>query len=175
MPQKILEEAEHETDKISAYQTLYECLDVITRLMAPVSPFFSDALFNNLNKVTGRLAVDSVHHTDFPVADEKLIDTALEERMQLAQDISSLILSLRKKTNIKVRQPLQRALIPVLNPEMKNQLQKVEDIIKTEVNIKQIDLVTEAENIIHKKVKPNFKLLGAKTGYGHEGSCSHHQ
>ncbi len=157
---------EYETDKISAYQTLYECLDVVSRLMAPVSPFFSDAVFNNLNKVTKRFAVDSVHHTDFPVAEESLVDTALEERMQLAQDISSLILSLRKKTNIKVRQPLQRALIPVLNPEMKAQLQKVEDIIKTEVNIKKIDLVTEAESIIHKKVKPNFKLLGAKLGTG---------
>jgi isoleucyl-tRNA synthetase len=157
---------EYETDKISAYQTLYECLDVVTRLMAPVSPFFSDAVFNNLNSVTQRFSVDSVHHMDFPVADESLVDTALEERMQLAQDISSLILSLRKKTSIKVRQPLLKAFIPVLNPEMKAQLQKVEDIIKTEVNIKKIDLVTEAESIIHKKVKPNFKLLGVRLGAG---------
>ncbi len=101
---------EYETDKISAYQTLYECLDVVTRLMAPVSPFFSDALFNNLNKVTKRFAVDSVHHTDFPVADENLVDTELEERTVIGIDISSLILSLRKKTNIKVRASLYRKL-----------------------------------------------------------------
>ncbi len=155
---------EYEQDKIAAYQTLYECLETVTRLMAPVSPFFSDAVFKNLDAVTKRFNVESVHHTDYPVADEKLIDNSLEERMQLAQDASSLILSLRKKTNIKVRQPLQKALIPVLNPEMKRQLEKVEDLIKSEVNIKEIELVTETGSIIHKKVKPNFKLLGAKLG-----------
>jgi len=157
---------EYEQDKISAYQTLYECLETIARLMAPVSPFFSDAVFKNLNAVTGRFDAISVHHTDFPVANECLVDAALEERMQLAQDASSLILSLRKKTNIKVRQPLKRALIPVLTPEMKRQLQIVEDLIKSEVNIKEIEFVTEAGNIIHKKVKPNFKLLGSKLGAG---------
>jgi isoleucyl-tRNA synthetase len=157
---------EYEQDKIAAYQTLYECLETITRLMAPISPFFSDAVFKNLDAVTKRLNTASVHHTDFPVANENLIDEGLEERMQLAQDISSLILSLRKKTNIKVRQPLHKALIPVLNTEMKLQLQKVEDLIKTEVNIKEIELVTEADNIIHKRVKPNFKLLGSKLGSG---------
>ena len=155
---------EYEQDKISAYQTLYECLETITRLMAPVSPFFSDAVFKNLNAITGRINVNSVHHADFPVADESLIDEALEERMQLAQDASSLILSLRKKTNNKVRQPLQKVLIPVLNPQMKAQLQKVEELIKAEVNIKEIDYLTESNNVIHKKVKPNFKLLGAKLG-----------
>ena len=155
---------EYEQDKIAAYQTLYECLETITQLIAPVSPFFSDAVFKNLNAVTKRFDVDSVHHTDYPVADESIIDKALEERMQLAQDASSLILSLRKKTNIKVRQPLQKVLIPVLNPEMKSQIQKVEDLIKSEVNIKEIELVTDAGNIIHKKVKPNFKLLGTKLG-----------
>ncbi len=155
---------DYEQDKIAAYQTLYKCLETITRLMAPVSPFFSDAIFKNLNAVTHRLNYESVHHTDFPVADESLIDEVLEERMQLAQDVSSLILSLRKKTNIKVRQPLQKALIPVLNAEMKLQLQKVEALIKAEVNIKEIELVTDADNIIHKKVKPNFKVLGSKLG-----------
>jgi isoleucyl-tRNA synthetase len=155
---------EYEQDKISAYQTLYECLETITRLMAPVSPFFSDAIFKNLNAVTNRIQAESVHHADFPVTIEGLINEALEERMQLAQDVSSLILSLRKKTNIKVRQPLQKALIPVLNAEMKLQLQKVEDLIKAEVNIKEIELVTDADNVIHKKVKPNFKLLGSKLG-----------
>ncbi|SFP70452.1 isoleucine--tRNA ligase [Parafilimonas terrae] len=155
---------EYEQDKIAAYQTLYECLETVTRLMAPVSPFFSDAVFKNLDAVTKRFNVESVHHTDYPVANEKLIDNSLEERMQLAQDASSLILSLRKKNNIKVRQPLQKALIPVLNPEMKQQLEKVGGLVKSEVNIKEIELATDAGNIIHKKVKPNFKLLGAKLG-----------
>ena len=155
---------EYEQDKIAAYQTLYECLEKITCLMAPVSPFFSDAVFKNLNSITNRFNVSSVHHTDFPTANENLIDESLEERMQLAQDASSLILSLRKKTNIKVRQPLQKVLIPVLNAEMKSQLQKVQDLIKAEVNIKEVEFATEANNIIHKKVKPNFKVLGAKLG-----------
>lgn len=154
---------EYESDKIAAYQTLYECLETIVRLIAPVSPFFSDAVFNNLNKITNRFDVTSVHHTDFPVPDSKLIDEPLEERMQLAQDASSLILSLRKKVNIKVRQPLKKVLIPVLNAEMKAQLEKVQDLIKAETNIKEIEFVTET-NIIHKKVKPNFKVLGAKLG-----------
>jgi isoleucyl-tRNA synthetase len=155
---------DYEPDKISAYQTLYECLKTIVRLMAPVSPFFSDAVFQNLNSITNKFNAASVHHTDFPTVNTAVIDEALEERMQLAQDASSLILSLRKKTNIKVRQPLQKVLIPVLDPEMKFQLQKVEDLIKAEVNVKEIAYVTETESIIHKKVKPNFKILGAKLG-----------
>ncbi|MEP6467676.1 MAG: isoleucine--tRNA ligase, partial [Parafilimonas sp.] len=155
---------EYEIDKIAAYQTLYECLETVTRLMAPISPFFSDAVFTNLNSITNKINAVSVHHTNFPEANESFIDEALEERMQLAQDASSLILSLRKKINIKVRQPLQKVLIPVLNPEMKIQLQKVEDLIKAEVNIKEIEYATENNNIIHKKVKPNFKLLGSKLG-----------
>lgn len=155
---------EYEQNKIAAYQTLYECLETITRLIAPVSPFFSDAVFKNLNAVSNRFHVSSVHHTDFPVANENLIDEALEERMQLAQDASSLILSVRKKTNIKVRQPLQKVLIPVINPEMKLQLKKVEDLIKAEVNIKEVEYITGTNSIIHKKLKPNFKLLGARLG-----------
>ena len=110
---------EYEHDKVCAYQTLYECLETVLRLIAPISPFFSDAIFSNLNAITSRFKVESIHHADFPVADEKVIDTSLEERMQLAQDASSLILSLRKKPNIKVRQPLQKVLIPVLNASMK--------------------------------------------------------
>lgn len=151
-------------DKISAYQTLYECLEKITQLMAPVSPFFTDWLFNNLNSVSGRVNAASIHHTDFPVANEAAIDADLEERMQLAQDISSLVLSLRKKVNIKVRQPLQKILIPVTNARMQQQIEKVADLIKSEVNVKGIDYLTETEGFIKKKIKPNFKSLGGKMG-----------
>lgn len=151
-------------DKIAAYQTLYECLETLARLMAPVSPFFSDWLFGNLNKVSGRLAAGSVHHTDFPVANDVAMDSELEERMQLAQDISSLVLSLRKKVNIKVRQPLQKVLIPVLDPHMQTQIQKVEHLIKSEVNVKGIEYLTETEGFIKKKIKPNYKSLGSKMG-----------
>lgn len=155
---------EYEADKISAYQTLYECLETIVRLMAPISPFFSDAVFCNLNAVTGRFTVGSVHHADFPVANESAIDAALEERMQLAQDVCSLVLSLRKKVNIKVRQPLQKVLIPVLNPSMKQQLELIEDLIKAEVNVKEMEYITDTEGIIKKKIKPNFKALGTRLG-----------
>ena len=113
---------EYEQDKICAYQTLYECLETVARLMAPISPFFSDTVFRNLNAVTGLSKVLSVHHADFPAADEQKIDLQLEERMQLAQDICSLVLSLRKKVNIKVRQPLQKILIPILNKNMESQI-----------------------------------------------------
>jgi isoleucyl-tRNA synthetase len=155
---------EYEQDKISAYQTLYECLETITRLMAPISPFFSDAVFWNLDAVSGRFNVASVHHADFPPVIESAIDKDLEERMQLAQDVSSLVLSIRKKVNIKVRQPLQKVLIPVLDPKMKSQLAKVEDLIKAEVNVKELQYITETEGIISKKIKANFKTLGSKLG-----------
>jgi isoleucyl-tRNA synthetase len=155
---------EYEQDKIAAYQTLYECLETVVRLMAPISPFFSDEIFVNLNAVTGKYKEVSVHHVLYPKAKAELINTALEERMQLAQDASSLILSLRKKVNIKVRQPLQKVLIPVLSPGMEQQLQKVEDLIKAEVNIKEIEYLTETEGFIKKKIKPNFQSLGKKLG-----------
>jgi isoleucyl-tRNA synthetase len=155
---------EYEADKISAYQTLYECLETIVRLMAPISPFFSDAMFQNLNLVSNRFKLESIHHADFPVANAAVIDAGLEERMQLAQDVCSLVLSLRKKVNIKVRQPLQKVLIPVLNPEMKQQLELIEDLIIAEVNVKELVYITETEGIIKKKIKPNFKLLGTKMG-----------
>lgn len=155
---------EYEHDKICAYQTLYECLEKVARLMAPVSPFFTDWLYRNLNEVSGRLPSESVHLTDFPVADAAAIDTDLEERMQLAQDISSLVLSLRKKMNIKVRQPLQKILIPVLNPHMRDQLTLVEHLVKSEVNVKSIEYLTETEGFIKKKIKPNFKTLGSRMG-----------
>ncbi|HTI94356.1 MAG TPA: isoleucine--tRNA ligase [Puia sp.] len=155
---------EYEQDKISAYQTLYECLETISGLMAPISPFFSDWLFCNLEAVTGRIKAASVHHADFPVANADFIDLPLEERMQMAQDSSSLILSLRKKVNIKVRQPLQKVLIPVLSPGMKDQLQKVEDLIMAEVNIKEIQYLSGTDGFIKKKIKPNFIALGKKLG-----------
>ncbi len=156
---------EYEQDKISAYQTLYECLETVLCLMAPVSPFFSDAIFQQLNAVTGRFGIASVHHADFPVANEAVIDLLLEERMQLAQDASSLVLSLRKKINIKVRQPLQKILIPVPNTGIKEQFQKIEDLIKSEVNVKEIDYLQGEDNgFISKKIKPNYVALGKRLG-----------
>ena len=155
---------EYEHDKICAYQTLYECLEKIAQLMAPVSPFFTDWLYRNLNSVSGRLQVASVHLTDFPKVVVVAIDPELEERMQLAQDTSSLVLSLRKKTNIKVRQPLHKILIPVLDPHMQGQLTLVEHLIKSEVNVKSIEYLTETEGFIKKKIKPNYKTLGSRMG-----------
>jgi isoleucyl-tRNA synthetase len=155
---------EYEHDKLSAYQTLYECLETLSKLMAPVSPFFADWLFQNLNRVTERSEFESVHFTDFPEIKNAAIDPDLEERMKLAQDASSLILSLRKKINIKVRQPLQKVMIPVFNPGMKAQLQKVEELIRSEVNIKEIEYLEANNEFIHKKIKPNFVLLGRKLG-----------
>jgi len=155
---------EYEQDKICAYQTLYECLETLTRLIAPISPFFSDVLFRNLNAVTGRFTVASVHHADYPVYNAGVVDNLLEERMQLAQDASSLVLSLRKKVNIKVRQPLQKVLIPVLNPGMKEQLEKVESLLKAEVNVKEIEYLSPDNTFIRKKIKPNFVALGKKLG-----------
>jgi isoleucyl-tRNA synthetase len=155
---------EYGQDKIAAYQTLYECLETVVRLIAPISPFFSDAVFQNLNAVTGGYHVESVHHADFPKANLVAIDTALEERMQMAQDASSLILSIRKKVNIKVRQPLQKVLIPVLNPNMTEQLSRVEDLIKSEVNVKEIEYLTATEGFINKRIKPNFIALGKRLG-----------
>jgi isoleucyl-tRNA synthetase len=155
---------EYEHDKICAYQTLYECLEVISRLMAPISPFFSDWLFTNLNQVTSRIAATSVHHADFPVANAAFIDPPLEERMQMAQDASSLILSLRKKVNIRVRQPLQKVMVPVLSAAMRQQLEKVEDLIRAEVNVKAIEYLDGTEGFIKKKIKPNFIALGKRLG-----------
>ena len=155
---------EYELDKICAYQTLYECLETVAQLMAPISPFFSDAIFSNLNSVTNRFKVSSVHHSNFPVSNDGFIDEVLEERMRLAQDASSLILSLRKKVSIKVRQPLQRVLIPVLSKSMEQQLRKVEDLIKTEVNVKEVHYLSDTEGFIKKRIKPNFVALGKKLG-----------
>jgi isoleucyl-tRNA synthetase len=155
---------EYEQDKISAYQTLYECLETVCRLTAPISPFFADFVFSNLNQVTGRNKAASVHHAFFPESSEAIIDEQLEERMQLAQDASSLILSIRKKVNIKVRQPLQKVLIPVASQVMKEQLERVGDLIKAEVNVKEIEYLEADNQFIRKKIKPNFVALGKKLG-----------
>ena len=156
--------SEDNQDKLSAYQTLYTCLETIARLSSPIAPFFSEQLYRDLNNVTGRNKAESVHLTDFPVADKSLIDKALEERMEAAQLISSLVLSLRKKANIRVRQPLSKIMIPVANEEMKAQIEKVSHLIKSEVNIKEIEFLSPDNNILVKNVKPNFKTLGKKYG-----------
>ena len=156
--------SEDNQDKLSAYQTLYTCLETIARLMSPIAPFFSEQLYRDLNNVTGRNKAESVHLTDFPVADTKLIDKALEQRMEMAQLVSSLVLSLRKKANIRVRQPLSKIMIPVASEEMKTQLEKVSHLIKSEVNIKDIEFLEADNNILVKNVKPNFKTLGKKYG-----------
>ena len=156
--------SEDNADKLSAYQTLYTCLEAVARLSSPIAPFFSEQLYRDLNNVTGRNKAESVHLTDFPVADKTFIDKALEERMEMAQLISSLVLSLRKKANIRVRQPLSKIMIPVANEEMKSQIEKVSHLIKSEVNIKEIEFLSPDNNILVKNVKPNFKTLGKKYG-----------
>jgi isoleucyl-tRNA synthetase len=155
---------EYEQDKICAYQTLYECLETLSLLIAPIAPFFADWLFNNLNEVSGRYQNESVHHVLFPKVKEEVINADLEKRMQLAQDASSLILSLRKKVNIKVRQPLQKVSIPAIDKDMPERIQLVADIIKAETNIKEIELLAADNDFIRKKAKANFKTLGKKLG-----------
>ena len=155
---------EYEEDKIAAYQTLYECLITLSKLIAPLSPFFSDWLYLQLNTITNLETQKSVHLCDFPISNSQDINLALEHRIQLAQDACSLLLSLRKKANIKVRQPLQKALIPIIHESLKEKIMAVEDIIKSEVNIKEIEYISGDNNIIKKKVKPNFKTLGSKLG-----------
>ena len=156
--------SEDNMDKLSAYQTLYTCLEIVARLMSPIAPFFSEQLFRDLNNVTGRNTAGSVHLTDFPVANKLFIDKALEERMEAAQLISSLVLSLRKKATIRVRQPLSKIMIPVKDEDMKTQIEKVSHLIKSEVNIKEIEFLSPDNNILVKNVKPNFKTLGKKYG-----------
>jgi len=155
---------EYEHDKICAYQTLYECLETLSLLMAPIAPFFADWLYTNLDIVTQKSNFGSVHLADYPIANESCIDEGLEERMRLAQDICSLVLSIRKKVNIKVRRPLQRILIPVIDAHTKEQIHNIEELIKSEVNIKLIEYLSDSEGFIKKKVKPNFKTLGARMG-----------
>ena len=151
-------------EKIAAYQTLYNCLKVVAQLASPIAPFFMDNLFRDLNNITKKLDVKSVHLTDFPVANDSFIDKDLEERMQLAQKYSSMVLSLRKKSNIRVRQPLNKIMIPVNSEKFKEQLEAVKELILSEVNVKDIEYLSDDSNILVKKVKPNFKTLGPKYG-----------
>lgn len=157
---------DYSDDKISAYQTLYTCLEVVAKLSAPIAPFFMDQLYQDLNKVTGKENCESVHLTDFPVADESLIDQDLVEKTHLAQTITSLVLSIRRAESLKVRQPLQRVLIPVLDKKTEEQILAVADLIKQEVNVKELQLINaeEASHLIIKQIKPNFKALGPKLG-----------
>ncbi|MDQ1160374.1 isoleucyl-tRNA synthetase [Chryseobacterium sp. SORGH_AS 447] len=157
---------DYSEDKISAYQTLYICLETVAKLSAPIAPFFMDQLYQDLNKVTGKDAAESIHLTDFPVADESLIDQDLVEKTHLAQSITSMVFSLRKKETVKVRQPLQKVLIPVLDKKTEEQILAVAELIKQEVNVKELQLINaeEASHLIVKQIKPNFKALGPKLG-----------
>ena len=151
-------------DKLAAYQTLYTCLETVVMLAAPIAPFISDRIFRDLNAVSGRHSEESVHLSTFPKYDEALIDAELEDMMQLAQRTSSMVLALRRKVNIKVRQPLQKIIIPVLDKTMAEHIEAVKQLIMGEVNVKDIELITDTTGIITKRIKPNFKTLGAKCG-----------
>ena len=153
-------------DKISAYQTLYTCLETIAKISAPIAPFFMDRLYQDLNAVTGKNQAESVHLTNFPISNESQIDTDLVEKTHLAQNITSMVFSLRKKENIKVRQPLQKVMIPVLDKKTEEQILAVSELIKQEVNVKELNLINadDAADLIIKQIKPNFKTLGAKLG-----------
>jgi len=151
-------------DKISAYQTLYTCLETVSILSSPIAPFFADQLFLDLNSTTGKNKAESVHIADYPAINESLIDIDLEEKMDIAQKVSSMVLGLRKKEQIKVRQPLQKIMVPVLNKDFARRLKDVQDIILSEVNIKQIELLEDTEGVLVKKIKPNFKTIGPKYG-----------
>jgi isoleucyl-tRNA synthetase len=151
-------------DKIAAYQTLYTCLETVAKLAAPVAPFFMDRLYKDLNANTNKEKFESIHLSIFPVSVENFVDKSLESRMQKAQTISSLVLSLRKKEMIKVRQPLQRVMIPVLDATFKAEILAIEDLIKAEVNVKEIELLEDASGVLIKQIKPNFKALGPRFG-----------
>ena len=150
-------------DKLSAYQTLYTCLETVAKLMAPIAPFYADRLYTDLTTATGR-DNRSVHLTDFPVSCDKYIDKALEERMQIAQTMTSMVLALRRKVNIKVRQPLTTLMVPVLNPDQQAHIEAVKDLVLSEVNVKEMKFVDNAAGILVKRVKPDFKKLGPRYG-----------
>lgn len=151
-------------DKLAAYQTLYTCLETVAQLSAPFAPFISDRIFTDLNAVSGRHSEVSVHLSSFPVADASLVDRDLEEKMALAQKVSSMVLALRRKVNIKVRQPLSKILIPVLDPVVKEHIEAVRSLILSEVNIKELEFIEDTTGVITKRIKPNFKTLGPRYG-----------
>ena len=155
---------EFDTDKRAAYQTLYTCLETISMLAAPVAPFYMDKLFNDLNHITGRHKTESVHLGSFPDYSEALIDTALEKRMDIAQKLSSMILGLRRKVNIKVRQPLNKMMLPVADPGFQEQVEAVKLLVLNEVNVKEVEYITDTAGILVKRIKPNFKTLGPRFG-----------
>ncbi len=155
---------EFDRDKLSAYQTLYTCLETIAILASPIAPFYCDKIFCDLNSRSGNYANDSVHLVDFPEYNKAFIDKDLEQRMEMAQTISSMILGLRRKVNIKVRQPLSKVMIPVLNKKFEKQINAVSGLILSEVNVKELELLTDASGILLKKIKPNFKTLGPRFG-----------
>lgn len=155
---------DYNQDKISAYQTLYTCLETIAKLSAPIAPFITDQLFLDLNAISGKHSDESVHLAQFPVADEALINSKLEERMATAQKVSSMVLALRRKVSIKVRQPLNKIMLPVLNEDFVPQFEAVKDLVLNEVNIKEVEYLTDTAGVLVKKIKPNFKVLGPKYG-----------
>ncbi|MCK0157422.1 isoleucine--tRNA ligase [Cellulophaga sp. F20128] len=155
---------DYQQDKISAYQTLYTCLETVAKLSAPIAPFFMDRLYKDLTQATTKEKAESVHLADFPIYNEALVNKALESKMEKAQTISSLVLSIRQKEKIKVRQPLQRIMVPVLDEKQRSEIEAVADLIKSEVNVKEIELLDDASGILVKQIKPNFKVLGPKFG-----------
>ena len=155
---------DYQQDKVSAYQTLYTCMLTIAKLGAPIAPFYMDKLYLDLNAVTKKEAFESVHLSDFPIYDATYVNKELERKMEAAQTISSLVLSLRAKEKIKVRQPLQKIMIPISNEAQKNEILAVADLIKSEVNVKEIEVLEDASDILVKQIKPNFKVLGPRFG-----------
>ncbi|MBW7868794.1 MAG: isoleucine--tRNA ligase [Brumimicrobium sp.] len=155
---------DYSKDKIAAYQTLYECLEAIAILSSPIAPFYSDELFRDLNKTTGKHKVNSVHLADFPTVHTADINEELEEQMEIAQQVSSMALSLRKKENIRVRQPLQKIMIPILDGNFKSRIQHVQNLILSEINVKELELLEDVTGVLKKKIKPNFKTIGPKYG-----------
>ncbi|NVN17265.1 isoleucine--tRNA ligase [Muricauda sp. HICW] len=155
---------DYEKDKISAYQTLYTCLMTVAKLSAPIAPFFMDQLYRDLDASSKKEGFESVHLAEFPVFDAKMVNKDLERKMQLAQKISSLVLSIRQKEKIKVRQPLQKIMIPVMDDQQKADIESVSNLVKSEVNVKEIEMLDDASGVLVKQIKPNFKVLGPKFG-----------
>jgi isoleucyl-tRNA synthetase len=155
---------EYSRDKLAAYQTLYTCLEAVCRLGSPIAPFYMDRVFTDLNGITHRHEEHSVHLTLFPEYDESLIDEELEERMHIAQRLSSMILGLRRKVSIKVRQPLAKILVPVSDKKFRERVESVRNLILGEVNVKELEFIDDTSTVLIKRVKPDFKSLGPRYG-----------